>query len=140
MMRDPTSLSITYPLLLSASSPHSMEEHSIEIKNLQAVTRVGVTDVERSEMQKISICLRLMPNYTLDTLSDDINRAVDYQAVSQGVIKLAASGERNLIETLAEDMAVMLLGQFNLRSVVVEIRKFILPETDYVAVKLLRQK
>jgi len=117
-----------------------MDEHSIEIKNLQTVARVGVTDAERMEMQKISICLRLMPDYTLSSLSDDINRAVDYQAVSQGVIKLAASGERSLIETLAEDIAVMLLDQFNLRAVVVEIRKFILPETDYVAVKLSRQK
>jgi dihydroneopterin aldolase len=117
-----------------------MDEHSIEIKNLEAVARLGITDIERREMQKISICLRLIPDYSLSGLADDIKRTVNYQSVSQCVIDLAALGERNLIETLADDLAVMLLDQFNLRGVVVEIRKFILPETDYVAVKLVRKK
>lgn len=117
-----------------------MEEDSIEIKNLEAGARVGITDIERSEIQKISICLRLIPNYSLSGLADDIKRTVNYQTVSQRVIELAALGERKLIETLAEDIAAMLLDQFNLRRVIVEIRKFILPETDYVAVKLVRQK
>ncbi len=131
---------ITCHALLSIFNINAMEEDSIEIKNLEAGARVGITDIERSEIQKISICLRLIPNYSLSGLVDDIKRTVNYQTVSQRVIELAALGERKLIETLAEDIAAMLLDQFNLRKVIVEIRKFILPETDYVAVKLVRQK
>ena len=118
----------------------AMEEDSIEIKNLQAVARVGITDIERLEVQKISICLHLVPDGSLSGLADDINRTVNYHTVSQRVREVAASGECRLIETLAEDIAVMLLAEFNLREVAVEVRKFVLPETDYVAVKLLRQR
>ena len=106
---------ITCHALLSIFNINAMEEDSIEIKNLEAGARLGITGIGRREMQKISICLRLMPDYSLSGLADDIKRTVNYETVSQRVIELAALGERKLIETLAEDVAVMLLDQFNLR-------------------------
>ena len=42
------------------------------------------------------------------------------------------------METLAEEIAADLLGSFPIRRVAVEVRKFILPETDYVAVRIDR--
>lgn len=131
---------MTYHAWWIASKITAMEEDSIEIKNLQAVARVGITDIERLEMQQVSICLHLVPDGSLSGLADDINRTVNYHTVSQRVREVAAGGECRLIETLAEDIAVMLLAEFDLREVAVEVRKFVLPETDYVAVKLLRQR
>ena len=111
---------------------------SIEIKNLKVDVRVGVTDAELSEFQQVSLCLQLFPTHSLSHLDDDINRTVDYHAVNERVKELAAAHKRRLIETLAEEIADMLLAEFNLCRVFVEIRKFILPDTDYVAVRLTR--
>jgi len=43
-----------------------------------------------------------------------------------------------LIETLAHEMAEHLLWRFGLARVELELRKFVLPETRYVAVRVVR--
>lgn len=115
-----------------------MHSDFITIQNLRAITRVGVPNSERGEPQEVSICLRLCPSGSLTGLGDEIGATVDYYQVSQRVLKVAADGERRLIETLAEDVATALLQDFELREVTVEIRKFILPETEYVAVSITK--
>jgi len=113
---------------------------SIEIKNLKVNVRVGVSDAEISNVQQVSICLRLAPGHSLQNLGDDINRTVDYHAVTRRVKEVASTIARRLIETLAEDIANTLLSEFDLAYVSVDIRKFILPETDYVAVRLVKNR
>ena len=56
--------------------------------------------------------------------------------------KMAAeSPPRQLIETLAEDIATLVLACFSVCAEVdVELRKYILPDTDYVAVRLTRRR
>ena len=129
---------MTFPFWLIKFDMDSPSADSIEIKNLKVGVRVGVTDVELSEIQQVSICLQLFPTHSLTQLGDDITRTVDYYVVNERVKELAIAHKRRLIETLAEEIADMLLAKFNLSRVIVEIRKFILPDTDYVAVKLAR--
>ena len=117
-----------------------MTPDTIRIQNLRAVTHIGVPDSERSAPQSVSICLRLVPEAGLGDLGDEVTRTVDYYEVSQRVLKLAADRPRKLIETLAEEVAEMLLDEFPLSEVGVEIRKFILPETDYVSVSIDRRR
>ena len=113
---------------------------SIVVKNLKADVRVGITDVELASAQEVSICLHLVPGHCLSDLDDDITRTVDYHSVTQQVKKVASSRPRKLIETLAEDIADMLLAGFDLVHVTVEIRKYILAETDYVAVHVSKKR
>ena len=42
-------------------------------------------------------------------------------------------------DALAEEMAAHLLAQFNLRKVAVEVRKFVLPDANYVSVTAIRE-
>ncbi len=116
-----------------------MPSDLITIQNLRVITRIGVPDSERGEPQELSLCIRMRPARPLSGLGDDISRTVDYYRVSQSVLKLAARGERRLIETLADEVATMLLADFELAEVNVEVRKFILPETEYVAVSVSRR-
>ncbi len=51
---------------------------------------------------------------------------------------LAAERSRRLIETLAAEMAACVLEEFKAAGVTIELRKHILPETDHVAVRLVR--
>ncbi len=112
----------------------------IKIKNLKVDVNIGVADDEISSAQEVAISLNLVPAHSLDNLDDDIERTVDYHVVTLRVKETAASIPRRLIETLAEDIATVLLSEFHLLQVTVEIRKFILNETDYVAVKLVRNR
>jgi dihydroneopterin aldolase len=68
-------------------------------------------------------------------MNDDIMRTIDYDAVARRVQGLAAEGPRHLIETLAADIARLLVDEFHAVAVTIEVRKYILPETEYVAAR-----
>lgn len=109
---------------------------TITVKNLQVETHIGVPAEERASAQTVAITLRMVPSKGMRDLNDQIATTVDYYAVSQRVHAIAAEQSRQLIETLAEDIAHAITGEFAVAEITVEIRKFILPDTDYVAVEL----
>ena len=108
----------------------------IVIRGLELLTHIGVPAEERAEAQKLRVHL------TLEVMRfpkiDGIEGTVDYKAVADRDRESAAEKERNLIETLAQDIAAVVLGEFEVSMVRVEIEKFILPETDWVGVILER--
>lgn len=111
---------------------------TIEIRRLQVSAHIGVPDEERAEAQTLWITVRLVPGQGFDGLADDIARTVDYHAVALEIQTLAASKPRNLIESLAVETADWLLGRHPLKSVAVTIEKHILPDTECVAVHVVR--
>lgn len=107
----------------------------IRIRALRLSTRVGVPDAERAAPQTVSVNVEIEPDRAFATIGDAIGDTVDYFAVSERLKTVAATGERRLIETLAIDLARAVLEFPRARAVTVEVRKFILPETDYVSVE-----
>ena len=105
----------------------------IIIKGLQVDACVGVSDEERRNSQRLRIDAILTPLTEFSALADDISRTVDYHAAARRILSVAASRPRRLIETLASDIAEVLVGEFRARRAEVEVRKFILPGTEYVA-------
>lgn len=114
----------------------------ILISNLALHTRVGVTDTEQSQPQRLTVSLVLTPTHGFDRLDDRIEHTINYSSVCKAVRELAASAPpRRLIETLAGDIAALVLARFEYCAAVeVELRKYILPDTDYVAVRLSRRR
>jgi FolB domain-containing protein len=113
---------------------------TIEIRRLKVTTHIGVPAEERAEPQQLLITLILTPRENFDALADDISRTIDYYAVSLEIESLAASKPRQLIETLATDIANHLLEQHPLAKVLVRIEKHILPNTECVAVEIQRSR
>lgn len=110
----------------------------IFISELELSPRIGISDAERAEPQRLTVSLALFPRRDFSALDDRIENTVDYAEVCARVRSLAAQRPRNLIETLAEEIAQFLLADFPLRAVEIELRKYILPETAFVAVKIRR--
>jgi dihydroneopterin aldolase len=106
----------------------------IIIKGLQVDAYVGVSDEERMNSQRLRIDAILTPLAEFSALADDISRTVDYHAAARRIVSVAASRPRRLIETLASEIAEALVGEFRARRAEVEVRKFTLPGTEYVAV------
>ena len=110
----------------------------IHIEALEVRCLIGVPEEERAALQRLTVTLTLEPNTDFRALDDRIEATVDYAAVCEAVKALAAARPRRLVETLAEEIAAELLGRFPIRQVAVEVRKFILPETDHVAIRITR--
>lgn len=111
----------------------------IHIEQLELTAHIGVPDVERATPQRLKVNLTLEPMRGFEILGDDLEKTVDYFAVCTEVQALAAARPRKLIETLAEEIAALVLGRFAVRAVEVELRKYILPDTAHVAVRLRRE-
>ena len=109
--------------------------NEIWLKGLRVSTWIGVPDVERESSQEVVIDVMIEPACGFDEMDDDIANTVDYASVAVRIEALAGAHPRRLIETLAAETAEMILREFHARSVTVEIRKFILPQTDHVAVR-----
>jgi dihydroneopterin aldolase len=112
--------------------------NEIRIDSLRVRTRIGVPDDERADWQEVEIDLLIEPMENFSDMADDISRTIDYALVCERITELAAARPRNLIETLAADIANLVRSDFGARSVEVEVRKFILPQTRHVAVRCQR--
>ncbi len=82
----------------------------IHIKGLRVVTRVGVPDEERALPQSLAVNASITLRKSFKGFDDRIEHTLDYYRVSQRLREVAATGERHLIETLAEDLAATVLA------------------------------
>jgi len=112
----------------------------IVIKRLELLAHIGVPDEERARRQRLTASLVLEPLRDFRALDDCLENTIDYFQVSEDVKALSLARPRHLIETLAEEIATALLTRFPLRSVEIELRKYILPDTAFVAVQLQRER
>jgi dihydroneopterin aldolase len=112
----------------------------IEIEALELSAHIGVPEEERAAPQRLTLSMKLEPLRDFRALEDRIENTVNYFEVARAVQALARERARKLIETLAEEIAAELLGRFALRAVELELRKFILPDTAHVAVRIRREK
>ena len=104
------------------------------IRELELQVRVGVPEDERAKPQRLVLSLTIWPMSSFEEMRDRLERTVDYAAVARAVEKFTAGRADQLIETLAEKIAVYLLEAFPLRRVRIELRKFVLPNAGFVAV------
>ena len=112
----------------------------IHIEQLELLARLGVPDDERATPQRLALNLTIQPARDFRELGDRIENTVDYFVVAQTVQQIAAARPRRLLETLAEEIAEEVLHRFPVRAVSLELRKFILPDTAFVAVRLQRER
>lgn len=111
---------------------------AIEIRRLQVPVLIGVPDEERAEVQTLLVSVVLFPSQGIGGTGDEISRTVDYAVVAERIKALGAARGRKLIETLACEIANMLLVSEPLAAVEVLIEKHILPDAESVAVRLRR--
>ena len=105
----------------------------IHIEQIEIRVRIGVSGQERGEPQRIVCNVTLWPQKIMD-IEDDIANAVDYSKVAESVKELAIRSEFRLLETLAEQVVTDLVRKFRVTKVMVEMRKFVLPDAEFVSV------
>ncbi len=111
-------------------------ERIIAIRGLEIMAHVGLPEEERAVAQRLLIDLQFAAKDQPESLHDDITQTIDYHAVSLRVEEISTACHRKLIERLADELAELLLIEFSLRWIEVTIRKFILPQTEWVGVSV----
>jgi FolB domain-containing protein len=112
----------------------------VRIEGLELLAQIGVPEDERSQPQRLTLNISFWPIKSGPELNDDITHAVNYATVCSEVTSLVSGRRDRLIETLAEATASHLLETFEIRRVTIELRKYILPEVEFVSVTLTRER
>ena len=82
------------------------------IRELRVDTVIGVYDWERRIRQTVVLDLELASDNRRAAASDSIADAVDYAAISARLLSFIEGSEFQLIETLAEQVATIVLEEF----------------------------
>jgi 7,8-dihydroneopterin aldolase/epimerase/oxygenase len=112
----------------------------IQIEGLEVFAHIGVPQEERAAAQRLRFNVTYLPIRPMEELNDEIERAVNYAAVCAELRKFVEQSRGKLIETLAHALALHLLETFEIRRVTVELRKYILPEVEFVSVRVTRER
>lgn len=82
------------------------------VENLTVETVIGIFDWEREIRQTVSLDLEMEFDIRQAAASDSIEDALDYKAVSKRLIRFIEKSEFQLVETLAEQCAAIVLDEF----------------------------
>lgn len=124
---------------LCASACEPIRE-DIVVRKLRIPVFVGVPDEEREKPQDIKVSLAIESVAGIGGLGDEIERTIDYYQVTEAVKKLAGERPRKLIETLAEEIAALVVADFGAQAVKVKIEKPILSNCEGVVVSFEQRK
>ena len=113
---------------------------TIRISDLEVYYSVGVPDQERATPQRLLLTIEMASDFSACAASDDISKTIDYFAVSQRLFRFGDQKSWKLIETLGCEIADMILREFQAHTVVVEIKKFVIPQARFVSVRLSRSR
>ena len=116
-----------------------MSADHIHIEQLELAARIGVSEAERSQPQRLTISLTIWPRHPLVDLGDDARNTINYSEVCAEVKKFVAARADKLIETLVERVATHLLSALPICKIRIELRKYILPDVEYVSVAITRE-
>ena len=113
---------------------------TITISDLEVFYCVGVPDEERAKPQRLLLTVEMEHDFRTAASEDELVETIDYFAVSQRLLRFGDGVHWRLIETLAVDIAQMVLEEFRARAVGVEVKKFIIPEARHVSVRVRRAR
>ncbi len=96
---------------------------TIFLRQLEIETIIGIYDWERTTPQTVSIDLEMAWDTARAAASDDIADTLDYKAVAKRLIGFVGESRFQLVETLAERIAEIVLGEFSVPWVRVTLHK-----------------
>lgn len=112
----------------------------IVIEDLEVFYRVGVSQAERARPQRLLLTIEMAADFSAAAQSDAISDTIDYFTVARRLLEFGARREWKLIEKLGSDIADRLLKEFRPNAVSVTVKKFIIPQTRHVAIRLTKHR
>ena len=108
----------------------------ITIVDLEVFYRVGVPDEERAKPQRLLVTVEMSLDFTSAIASDRVERTINYQTVVDELSQFGEGRSWKLIEKLASNIADLVLAKYTPDAVMVEVKKFSIPQAGFVSVSL----
>lgn len=112
---------------------------TVFIDGLQVPTIIGVYEWERKAPQTLLLSLELGWNNKVPAKTDDIALALDYEKVSEAICTYAEQQHFELLETLAESLAELIMENFKVPWLKITlIKPDMLPNAERVGICIER--
>lgn len=112
---------------------------TVFIEGLRVEAMIGAHNWEQRITRTLILDLELACNATHAAKTDQLTETIDYKAVCERVRTFSAASRHRLIESLAEELAEVLLREFRLRWLRLAVRKpGAIAGTDSVGVRIER--
>ncbi len=93
------------------------------IEGLEIEALIGIYDWERRIRQPLVFDIEMAFDNRIPAASDAIGDTLDYKAVSKRVVEYVSASDFGLVETLAERVAAIILGEFGVQRVRLKLSK-----------------
>jgi dihydroneopterin aldolase len=113
----------------------------IFIRNLKVFGILGIHPHEQRKKQEIRVSVEVTTDITDASKDDDVNKTIDYSALSDSIIQFIDDSNFGTIEALIIALADRILENKKINSVWLRIEKpNAVPQADSVGVDILRSK
>jgi dihydroneopterin aldolase len=90
-----------------------MPQDIVFIEDLRIDTIIGIYDWEREIKQTIALDIEMEADNRKPAATENIEDALNYKAVAKSLIAFTEKSQFQLVETLAERLVEIILGDFN---------------------------
>jgi FolB domain-containing protein len=108
----------------------------ITIVDLEVFYCVGVTDEERAKPQRLLLTVDMNFDFASAAVSDRIERTINYQTVADDLLRYGEGRSWKLVERLAFKLADYILAEYKPQGVMIEVKKFSIPQARFVSVSI----
>lgn len=84
----------------------------IFISGLSVETIIGIYDWERTTKQKVVVDIEMATDISIAAKTENIESTLNYKAISKRIEQFLLDSSYQLIETMAEDLAAMVMSEF----------------------------
>ena len=95
----------------------------IFLGGLEIKTIIGIYEWERETKQNVVLNIEMACDISKAAVSDNIVHALDYKTVSKRIISFVEASEFYLVEKLIEEIASIILNEFNVPWVKITLNK-----------------
>jgi dihydroneopterin aldolase len=95
----------------------------IFLRDLQVETLIGIWEWERKIRQTVAIDLEMSADIRKAAASDNVQDTLNYKSVAKRIQAFVAESSFQLVETLAENIAAIVLSEFPVAWVRVRVNK-----------------
>jgi len=112
----------------------------IVIKDLEVDAHIGVTEAERAQTQRLLVTVELDRDLAEAGRTDRETFTMPYDVVATMIRKVVMERPYKLVESVAHQIAERILFHNMALAVTVEVKKFSIPRSQYVAVQIRRPR
>jgi 7,8-dihydroneopterin aldolase/epimerase/oxygenase len=112
----------------------------IFIKNLILPCKVGITEEERVKKQNVIFDIEIFCDLNRAGSTDDVDQTIDYYATKDNIAAMVTKGEFKLLESLAENVASIVLKKIQVSSVSVAVKKEKYSQNPVLGIEISRDR